>query len=248
MDDPEERDPGRGGGGDGLRRLLAESLAGFARTLSGAEEIAPVLYDLADRVATALGAAGAGVILLDGDRALAGPASRPLAVSFERIEEELQEGPGLESALSGRPVLVADLLTCGDRWPRYLSRASGTGIRAVASVPLRAGEVAIGALSIYHGSPREWPAAEIQPVRVLADLAAGYVDLARRLDRQRRLAEQLQRALDSRVVTEQAKGIIAAHRGVGMDRAFEILRRHANRHGATVEQTADAVVRLGLRP
>ena len=220
MPDPEERNPGRGREGDGLRRLLAESLAGFARTLSGAEGIGPVLHDLADRVSTALGAAGAGVILLDGGRVVAGPASRPLAVPFERIEEELQEGPGLESAVSGRPVLVPDLLSGADRWPRWFSRASGAGIGAVASVPLRAGEVAVGALSIYDGSPREWPPAEIEPVRVLADLAAGYLVLARRLEEQRRLAGELQQALDSRVVIEQANGTIAADRHVTVDAAF----------------------------
>lgn len=118
----------------------------------------------------------------------------------------------------------------------------------MAAVPLTSSGSMLGVMSLYDAEPRAWTVAQLRPARVLADLAGGFLDLTRRLDEQRRLSEQLQRALDSRIIIEQAKGIIAVHREVGLDEAFEILRRHATSHSATLEATADAVVRLGLRP
>jgi AmiR/NasT family two-component response regulator len=80
------------------------------------------------------------------------------------------------------------------------------------------------------------------------DVATGVAATARRCDEQRRTIDQLQGALDSRVVIEQAKGVISAERSVSVDEAFAVLRRHANDHNAKLHDVADAVVRLGLRP
>jgi len=79
-------------------------------------------------------------------------------------------------------------------------------------------------------------------------MATSYVANASELERQQRITEQLERALESRIVIEQAKGIIAAERRVSVDRAFELLRGYARSHNADLRTTADAVVRLGLRP
>ena len=247
MDESEGQDP-PGGGPGGLPPLLLYSLAGFARTLSRATDIRPVLVDLAERASQAVGATGGGVILLEGGRPVFCGASRPSLDPLGDTEEQVQEGPGVEAALSGRTVAVPDLAGQPGRWPRYARGAVRAGVRAVVAIPLCAGGGSLGALSLYHSGPREWTDPEVRPARVLADLAAGYVALARLLDEQRRLAEQLQRALDSRVVIEQAKGIVAVNRAVSLERAFDLLRRHATSHGVTLEETADAVVRLGLRP
>lgn len=248
MDESGQQDPQMAADSGKPPPLLLYSLAGFARTLSGAGDPRPVMVDLAERASLAVGVTGAWVILLEGGRPVFSGASRPSLDPLGGTEEQAGEGPGVESALSGRTVAVSDLTVGADRWPGYAGGAARAGIRAVAAIPLRAGDATLGALNIYHSAPREWTDSDIRPARVLADLAAGYIALARRLEEQRRLAVELQQALDSRVVIEQAKGIIAVHRGVGMERAFELLRRHATSHGATVEETADAVVRLGLRP
>lgn len=248
MDDSGERGPQAADGGEALSLALAESLAGFARTLARSGEIGPVLVDLADRVSLSLGVMGAGVSLLDGDRLVGAGASRPFLAELDAIEEQVQEGPRVDCTRSGQPVQVADLAAVPERWPQYWARAADAGVRAVVAIPLRAGEATLGALGIYHSAPRQWAEIDLRPAQVLADLTAGYLALARRLEEERLLAGQLQRALDSRVVIEQAKGIVAVHRGVDLDGAFEVLRRHANNHRATLEETADAVVRLGLRP
>jgi AmiR/NasT family two-component response regulator len=83
--------------------------------------------------------------------------------------------------------------------------------------------------------------------RVSPQIAGELVDSLRRRQSQR-IAEQLEVALQSRIVIEQAKGIIAAERRISVDQAFDLLRNHARRHNADLRTTADAVVRLGLRP
>ena len=248
MDESGQQDPQAVGDSSRLPPLLLYSLAGFARTLSGAGDLRPVMVDLAERARLAVEATGAGVILVEAGRPVFCGSSRPSLDSLGGTEERSGYGPGVESALSGRTVTVPDLSVGADRWPGYAGGAARAGIRAVAAIPLQAGDATLGALNVYHSAPREWTDSGIRPARVLADLAAGYLALARCLEEQRRLAGELQQALDSRVVIEQAKGIIAVHRGVGMERAFDLLRRHATSHGATVDETADAVVRLGLRP
>jgi AmiR/NasT family two-component response regulator len=79
-------------------------------------------------------------------------------------------------------------------------------------------------------------------------MAISYLVHAQELDRQRAINEQLREALDSRIVIEQAKGVLATERHIPVDEAFEVLRRHARSHSATLRSVAEAVVRLGLRP
>jgi AmiR/NasT family two-component response regulator len=83
---------------------------------------------------------------------------------------------------------------------------------------------------------------------VLADVATSYVINAWELDKQRRINEQLQEALDSRIIIEQAKGVLAGERGISVGEAFELLRRHARTHNARLRAVVGAVVNLGLRP
>lgn len=83
---------------------------------------------------------------------------------------------------------------------------------------------------------------------LLADLLAAYLEAVDELAELRPRTTQLQQALVSRVAIEQAKGIIAATNNVGIDEAFDILRRYARRHSITIHDTAAAVINLGLRP
>jgi AmiR/NasT family two-component response regulator len=79
-------------------------------------------------------------------------------------------------------------------------------------------------------------------------MATACVANASRLDRLRHTAEQLQTALDSRIVIEQAKGLVAGERGITLDEAFEVLRGHARSRNASLRSVSEAVVTLGLRP
>jgi AmiR/NasT family two-component response regulator len=88
----------------------------------------------------------------------------------------------------------------------------------------------------------------VRAARVLGDMAASYVANASDLEQSRRTTEQLREALESRIIIEQAKGMLASEYRISVDQAFVVLRDHSRRHGASLRGVAEAVVTLGLRP
>lgn len=227
---------------------LLDSLAAFAQVLAAGAPITDVLHDVAERITVLIGIRGCGVSLLQQDRLTFVTAHDESLIYLEQIQEETQSGPCVAAARNGRYVIVEDLGARSNAWPDYIARADSSGINAIAVLPIRGGGEILGALTIYESDRHEWLHHELEVARVFADLAAGYLLGASRLDQQRRLAEQLQEALDSRIVIEQAKGMIAAHRNVSVNDAFKVLRKHANDHHAGLHATAEAVVKLGLQP
>jgi GAF domain-containing protein len=150
-------------------------------------------------------------------------------------------GPCHDAYLSGDRVTVADL-AADDRWPRYRPITLEQNFRAVADIPMIAGDQRIGALNLYHDSPREWPADDLDIAQVLADMTTGYVINARALSAHRELTSQLQHALDGRIVVEQAKGILAVRHRTDPARAFQTLRTHARTHNAKLQEVARGVI------
>lgn len=228
---------------------LMETLAGFARNLTGRYGINEVLLDLAERVTEVLDLAGVGVALRQDERISFAAASREWIAELERVQERTQQGPCIEAIRSGRVVTLDDLgrLDGGESWPEYREAAARSQIRAVAGIPMLADGDPIGAVSLYNSLPRAWDGADLQAAQVLADIATCYLVHASRLHQQRRMAEQLRYALDSRIVIEQAKGIVAASDGIGVDEAFQRIRKYARDHNAQLRAVASAVVNLGLR-
>jgi GAF domain-containing protein len=106
----------------------------------------------------------------------------------------------------------------------------------------------LGALNLYHHARREWSDEDVGTATLLAAVATAYVANAARLDQFRQTTEQLQEALNSRVVIEQAKGVLAGERKISVDEAFKRLRGHARRHQTSLRAVAEAVVNIGLRP
>jgi AmiR/NasT family two-component response regulator len=104
------------------------------------------------------------------------------------------------------------------------------------------GEQRIGALNLYRRNAQEWPADELDDAQLLADMATGYVLNTRVLHEREKLAAQLQHALDSRVIIEQAKGVIAERHRIDTPAAFELLRRHARNQQQKVHDVASAIV------
>jgi GAF domain-containing protein len=133
------------------------------------------------------------------------------------------------------------------RWPELAAAAADVGIVAVAGIPMHLNGTRLGALDLYHDRPHDWTD-DVEAARLLAYMATAYVANAARLDQVRHTAEQLQEALDSRVVIEQAKGILAGERNITVDEAFATLRSHARNNHVSLRAVADAVVNLRLRP
>lgn len=229
--------------------LLSRVLSEFAHTLASRFEVSEVLYRLAEHVVEILGVAGAGVSVIDAEGKL-----RPvtgineLTTGLEAAEERLQEGPCVDAFYQGDVIVVANLDEDAHRWPRWAAEAKERRVGAVIGLPLRVREDSLGAMNIYSKQPRQWRPAEIRVARVLTDMAASYVANASDLEQSQRTTEQLREALESRVIIEQAKGVLAAEMGVSVDRAFAVLRDHARRHSASLRSVAHGVVHLGLRP
>lgn len=227
-----------------LTRVLRE----FARLLVNDYEISDALHDLVDGVTEVLGITGAGVSLADdGNVHFATAVSEPISM-LERAQEETQAGPCVEAHRSGREVLVPDLFDGPPRWPLVIRAASRAGIVAVAGIPMRLNDAKVGALNLYHNARRDWDEEELGAARLLADVTTGHLANAARLDRIRHTAEQLRTALDTRVIIEQAKGVLAGERNITVDAAFELLRSHARAHNSSLRSVAQAVVNLRLRP
>ena len=229
--------------------LSIRPLSEFAHSLANHHEVDEVLDGLAGHVAEALGAAGVGVALADRDRRLRRVTGiNELAAGLEVAAERSQEGPCVNAFQSKAVVVVSDLEGVADAWPTWSAEARRQGVRSALGLPLVMREKAIGAVNVYSTETRDWTESEIQVAQVLADMAASYLASASALEHSRRTAAQLREALDSRIIIEQAKGMLASELRVGVDEAFVILRQHARRTNASLHSVSHAVVHLGLRP
>jgi len=124
--------------------------------------------------------------------------------------------------------------------------AARLDVAGVAGIPMRLADQIIGALNLYAAGPREWSDEDIAVAGVLADVATSYVVNASKLRQQEQLSEQLQHALESRVVIEQAKGITAQQNSVTIDQAYQLMRGHARNNNASMRTVAEAIVAVGL--
>jgi GAF domain-containing protein len=221
---------------------LFRAFADYARTTLGDYEVGEVLHRLTDQVVEVLGVAGAGVSVGQADGRLTFVTATDEPTSrIEHQQAELAQGPCHDAFRSGEPVTAADLRT-EERWPGYTDAAMELGLHAVAGIPMIVRSERIGALNVYSRDPREWPADDVETAQLLADMASGYIVSTRTLEQHQRLAGQLQHALDSRVVVEQAKGMLAAQHGIDPSAAWERLRSYARNHQAKVHDLAQAVL------
>ena len=208
---------------------LLGALEWLAAALSDSFVASDQLQTLVEQVGDVVGVTGAGVLLLQRGRfSYATSTLEPIA-ALERVVEEFQYGPCVDASKTRQPVAVRDL-RAGDypqRFPAYVEQAQRSQITAVAAVPMQAGEHSLGALGLYDREPRDWSEEDLRVAGVLADIASAYLLHTARDDDRQRLCDQLQQALDSRIVIEQAKGIVAVERGIGVDQAFALLRKQA---------------------
>jgi len=231
---------------DQERVTLAVSVS--ARTRTRGYGLGEVLDDLAERAVAIAGVAGAGVSLLESGRCNFVAASDGRAAVLGQVQEEGQAGPSVAASLAGEVVTVSSLTEAPVPWRVYQRAALDAGIGAIAAVPMTHNGERVGAVELCDASPRDWSAADLLVTGALADLATAFLVQARELERQHRVNQQLREALDSRILIEQAKGVLAAERRISVDEAFLVLRRHARGHSVSLRSVAAAVVGLGLRP
>jgi GAF domain-containing protein len=228
---------------------LLDALAGYADTATRGYDVGDVLHDLACRVPEVLGVVGCGVTLAHGGRVHFVTAPLEAISKTEELQDDLQQGPCVDAVVTAKPVIVNSLLRdeWSERWPEYVSQAEAAGLRSVAGIPMLASGAAIGALNMYDTNEREWTPEEIHVATILAGITTSYLLHASALGQQRRTSEQLQQALQTRIIIEQAKGVLAARHDVGVDDAFKILRKYARDHNERIHGVAHAIVNGNLR-
>lgn len=220
----------------------AVALVDFARSLGTCTSVEAVLKRLSDACLGMLPVTGVGVLLAeDGDLTVA-TTNSPEGEGVERLESELGEGPCVQALRSGAVVVETDLRQAADRYPGFVPKALAAGVRSIHALPLSGRGEMVGAVDIVHRDPLDLPAGDLAVAQMLADVAVSYIFAVRLHEESSKLASQLQRALDTRVVIEQAKGVLAERHGEPLPKAFERLRRHARGHNATVREVATQVI------
>ncbi|WIX92452.1 GAF and ANTAR domain-containing protein [Amycolatopsis sp. DG1A-15b] len=222
---------------------ISRTFVELADTLVADFDVADFLHMLTGHCVDLLGVSAAGVILLDANRGLQVAAtSSQRAELLELFAVQTNDGPCVDCVRSGAPVSCTDLPAEAHRWTRFAAAAAECGFRTAQALPMRLRDQVIGVLTLLNtetgGADRE----EIELGQALADVATIGILQQRSIERGDQLTEQLQTALTSRLVIEQAKGVLAEHGTVSMDEAFARLRGYARARHLRLTELARAVV------
>jgi GAF domain-containing protein len=228
---------------------LTEVFVELADTLVAGFDVLDFLQLLTERCVELIDTDAAGLMLDDqrGNLQVVA-ATHESARLLDLFELQRREGPCLECFATGRVIANIDLADTEQRWPAYTEAARGLGFRTSHAVPLKLRRQVLGALNLYSVAPQPLSADHVAVAQGLADIATIGLLHERALHDQQLLAEQLQNALQSRILIEQAKGVLSARAGTSVEAAFALLRTHARRTGQPLTGVADAVVagRLGV--
>ena len=227
---------------------LTQTLVELADTLVADFDIVDFLHTLANRAVELLDASEAGLMLADqrgGLRMVASSSERARLLELFEIQNE--EGPCLDCFKGGSAVIEEDLETNPGRWPLFGAEARASGFRSALALPMRWRNQVIGALNLFRSAPGSLDAAGMVTGQAMADIATIGILQERAVREARIMAEQLQSALHSRVVIEQAKGVLAERAGVNMDEAFQMLRTYARGHNHRLHDVAAATITGALR-
>lgn len=196
--------------------------------MSGEHRVEAVFRTLGDYCTELLAVDGIGVLLLEDAKLVVATANSGPGEMVERLEAELEEGPCTDALRTSALVAVPDLAAETGRWPNFAPRALAAGVHSIHGLPMggRSG-LPIGALNIITVERRALVDDELRIADMLSDVAVAYLVSIRAGEQANELAGHLQRALDSRVVIEQAKGVLVGRHGGTMEAAFDRLRGHA---------------------
>lgn len=222
-------------------------VAAFAHAQDFSDDETTQLELLCSTVADVLSVPGVCVTSAEGACLAATTAQPPAVVEIDTLQYALGSGPG-PTAVSDGAVVRVDDTRADDRWPAFLEAATAGGFRAILAVPLVRHHGTDAALSVYSTPVRTWSDDDRSAAVVLCAIATAWVSGSHVLREQAQVVGQLQHALDSRVLIEQAKGVLAVLERVTPTQAFELMRAHARRRGISVREVAQAVVHLGFRP
>lgn len=230
-----------------LASSVAHTFVELADSLVADFDVVELLTVLTDRCVELLGATAAGLMLLapDGEPRVMASSSDAMRV-LELFEVQAREGPCLDCFQSGDPVVNQDLASATDRWPRFAPAAIEAGFRSVHALPMRLRGAIIGALNLFNADTGQMVSAEIDTAQAFADVATIAILSNRAVAQAHVVNEQLNHALNTRIVIEQAKGMIAEQQGLAMADAFALLRNHARNHNLLLGAVARDIIEATL--
>lgn len=224
----------------------ADVVAAFvtlATSLARGRDVVDLFSELTADCADLLDIDTAGLLLADRQGNLhVAAASSERAMSLELFQLQREEGPCLDCYRSGEPVGVEDLSNSSDRWPQFAAAANEAGIRSVNAVPLRLRDMVLGTLGLFGSRPGRLNNDDLNLGQALADVASVALVAERAVEDHNLVVDQLQTALDRRVLLEQAKGLLAERGGITMDQAFGHLRQYARDHNLRLTDVARSLV------
>lgn len=226
---------------------LREGVAALSRLATGQLDLTDLLTRVAELAAAAIpGADGAGLTLLEQSHSDTIVASAPFVADVDAIQYGIGEGPCITAAREGRTVRSGSL-SADAQWPRFGPRVAALGVHSVLSLPLLAPDRVVGAMNVFAHQPNAFDehAAHIGELFVIP--AAIVVLNAQVLAQTKRLAQQLQAALTSRAVIDQALGILMSRTGTTAEQAFDRLRQRSQTDNVKLRDVAQHVVDEAVR-
>jgi GAF domain-containing protein len=223
-------------------QLLSEAFVELTDTMVADFDVIDFLHVLTSRSVELLEVSAAGLLLADlrGELRVVA-ASSEAARLLELFQLQSDQGPCLDCFRSGRPVAAVDL-GADRRWPRFAAAAGQAGFTAVQALPMRLRDQVIGALNLFRATPGAFDPASVRIGQALADVATIGLLHERSMRRSDTLNEQLQTALNSRVIIEQAKGKLAERLGIDVNQAFTLLRDQARDRNQRLSDLARAFI------
>lgn len=225
-------------------RIDPESLAASLRRLepSSERELTASLDGVVTACVELFAVTGSGLMVADEQNVLRyAVASDGPGHVLEKVQIRTGEGPCVDTFVHNRVIRTADM-AAEDRWPQIRDEVAGHGVRAILGVPVHLGGVPVGSLDVYLDSPHEWDDSEIGALVRYADVVEATLAAALSARHAGELADQLQYALDYRVLIERAIGYLMAARRIDAVAAFNVLRRAARDQRRKIGDIAQQVL------
>jgi len=227
--------------------LVAKTLVELADNLVEDFDVVELLTLLTDRCVEVLDVSTAGLMLATPDAGLRVMASSSETMRLiELFEVQSMEGPCHDSYKSGKAIVNQELAKTSDLWPGFTSRAIDAGFQTVHALPMRSRGTVVGALNLFRVDNALLSEADVIVGQALADVATIAILQHRAGTHAAEVNQQLNFALTSRIVIEQAKGIVAEQANLNMEEAFNRLRNHARNHNLRLADVGVKIVNRAL--
>ena len=226
---------------------VVDAFVSLASRLANGYDVVDLLNQLTTECVSLLPVPAAGLLLADGLGVLHLMAASSEGIRLlELVQIQRDEGPCRDCFHSGAPVVIADLEQEHQRWPQFVPAAQQAGFVSVSAVPMRWRDEVLGSLGLFGTEVGALDERDLALGQALADVAS--VALVQQQEAVDRLAvnDQLQQALTSRIILEQAKGLLAQQGDLDMVTAFTVLRRYARDHNRRLTDLAQEVVDRSL--